>query len=79
MPSLRADRRHAVREAAAHGLDLDHGVPRVDPATGATSLPGLYAGGDCVSRGAEVVNAVEEGKIAARGIAAYLADGAAVS
>jgi dihydropyrimidine dehydrogenase (NAD+) subunit PreT len=41
----------------------------IDPATGATSVPRLFAGGDCQA-GAheEIVNAVEAGKIAARGI-----------
>jgi len=38
----------------------------VDKATYATSVPGLYAGGDCVSLGAEIVNAVQDGKLAAR-------------
>jgi glutamate synthase (NADPH/NADH) small chain len=45
----------------------------VDPDSGVTSVAGLYAGGDCISKGAEVVNAVEEGKIAARGISDFLA------
>lgn len=40
----------------------------VDPVTRATRVPGLYAGGDCVSRGAEIVNAVQEGKLAAQAI-----------
>jgi glutamate synthase (NADPH/NADH) small chain len=44
----------------------------VEPESGATSVPGLFAGGDCISKGAEVVNAVQEGKIAARGIAEFL-------
>jgi glutamate synthase (NADPH/NADH) small chain len=39
---------------------------------GRTSLPGLYAGGDCVNGGKEVVNAVAEGKAAARAIDADL-------
>jgi glutamate synthase (NADPH/NADH) small chain len=54
------------------GLELDRGRVGVDPHSGATSVAGLFAGGDCVSKGAEVVNAVEEGKIAARGIADFL-------
>jgi len=54
------------------GLEVDRGRLVVDPASGATSLPGLFAGGDCISKGAEVVNAVEEGKIAARGISDFL-------
>ena len=54
------------------GFEVDRGRMVVDPHSGATSVPGLYAGGDCISKGAEVVNAVEEGKIAARGIADFL-------
>ncbi|MDZ7269700.1 MAG: NAD(P)-dependent oxidoreductase [candidate division KSB1 bacterium] len=44
----------------------------VDSATGATSVPGLFAGGDCVNGGREVVDAVQMGKIAAHGILQYL-------
>ena len=46
---------------------------RVDPATGATSIAGLYAGGDCLRGGGEVVDAVQDGKIAASGIHKSLA------
>jgi glutamate synthase (NADPH/NADH) small chain len=49
------------------GLDLEKGRVKVD-GDGRTSLPGLYAGGDCINGGREVVNAVAEGKAAARGI-----------
>ena len=48
------------------------GVIRRDPITGATSLPKVFAGGDCGNGGREVVNAVGEGKKAARGIHAFL-------
>ena len=44
----------------------------VDPETGQTSLPHVFAGGDCVNGGKEVVNAAAEGKRAARGLDAYL-------
>lgn len=44
----------------------------VDPATGRTSNPRYYAGGDCVNGGREVVDAVAEGKRAGQGIAAWL-------
>jgi glutamate synthase (NADPH/NADH) small chain len=57
---------------AIDGLEVDRGRLVVDSQSGATSVPGLYAGGDCISKGAEVVNAVEEGKIAARGISDFL-------
>jgi glutamate synthase (NADPH/NADH) small chain len=50
-------------------LTLDaRGRVVVDPATMQTNLPRVFAGGDCVSGGREVVNAVAEGKKAARGI-----------
>ncbi len=44
----------------------------VDPATGRTGNPRVYAGGDCVNGGKEVVNAVAEGRDAARAILAAL-------
>ncbi|MFM7108250.1 MAG: NAD(P)-dependent oxidoreductase [Planctomycetaceae bacterium] len=51
------------------GLKLDaRGRVEHDPATMRTSLPKVFAGGDCTSGGREVVNAVAEGKKAARGI-----------
>jgi dihydropyrimidine dehydrogenase (NAD+) subunit PreT len=49
------------------GLALESGKVKVD-ASGRTNLSGLYAGGDCVNGGKEVVNAVAEGKAAARAI-----------
>ena len=36
--------------------------------TGQTNLPKVFTGGDCANGGREVVNAVAEGKKAARGI-----------
>lgn len=54
-------------------LQCDRGRIVVDRSTGATSIPGLYAGGDCLRGGGEVVDAVQDGKIAARGIHAALA------
>jgi dihydropyrimidine dehydrogenase (NAD+) subunit PreT len=50
--------------AAFPALALDGGRVRTD-GRGRTSLPGVYAGGDCVNGGQEVVNAVAEGKAAA--------------
>lgn len=44
----------------------------VDEQTGATSFPGVYAGGDVVSGGATVISAMGEAKRAARAIAARL-------
>ncbi len=54
------------------GLKIEKGRVVIDAATGSTSVPKLFAGGDCTSKGAEVVDAVQEGKIAARGIHAGL-------
>jgi dihydropyrimidine dehydrogenase (NAD+) subunit PreT len=54
-------------------LRLDkRGVVERHPATGQTSVAQLFAGGDCANGGREVVNAVGEGKKAARGIHAFL-------
>ena len=58
--------------ARTEGACVDGGRLHVDPATGWTGVPGLFAGGDCTSKGAEIVNAVQEGKLAAAGIDAYL-------
>jgi glutamate synthase (NADPH/NADH) small chain len=44
----------------------------VDRATGATSIPKLFAGGDCIRGGGEIVDAVQDGKLAAWGIDAML-------
>ncbi len=38
---------------------------KIDPQTQQTSLPKVYAGGDAVNGGKEVVNAVQHGKVAA--------------
>jgi NADPH-dependent glutamate synthase beta subunit-like oxidoreductase len=45
---------------------------QVDPETGRTSVEGVFAGGDIVRGPALVVTAVKDGKVAARGIIAYL-------
>jgi glutamate synthase (NADPH/NADH) small chain len=38
----------------------------------ATSIPGVFAGGDCVNGGKEVVDAVQAGKDGAKAILEYL-------
>jgi glutamate synthase (NADPH/NADH) small chain len=49
------------------GVSLDaRGCVVADPQTGATGNPKVFAGGDCVNGGKEVVNAVAEGRDAAR-------------
>ena len=45
---------------------------RVEPATGQTSVPGIFAGGDIVRGPALVVEAVQDGKRAAKAISDYL-------
>jgi glutamate synthase (NADPH/NADH) small chain len=53
---------------ALPGLKVEGGKVWVDRATGATSVPKLFAGGDCIRGGGEIVDAVQDGKIAAKGI-----------
>ena len=43
-----------------------------DPETGATSLPGVFAGGDVVNGPDLVVTAVRDGKRAAKAIQSFL-------
>jgi dihydropyrimidine dehydrogenase (NAD+) subunit PreT len=54
-------------------LQLDRGRIVIDRATGQTSNPKFFAGGDCTNGGREVVDAVADGKRAGTGIAAWLA------
>jgi glutamate synthase (NADPH/NADH) small chain len=58
---------------ALPGLRHDRGRVAVDMATGATSVAKLFAGGDCLRNGGEVVDAVRDGKLAAHGIDASFA------
>jgi glutamate synthase (NADPH/NADH) small chain len=54
------------------GLVFDHGALEIDPETGQTSNPRFFAGGDLTSGGAGVVEAVRDGKRAARAIDGWL-------
>jgi len=56
----------------ARGVKMERGRVIIDRATGQTTNPIYFAGGDCVNGGREVVDAVADGKRAARGIAAAL-------
>jgi glutamate synthase (NADPH/NADH) small chain len=49
-------------------LRVEGGRIWVEKSTGATNVAGLFAGGDCLRNGGEVVDAVQDGKIAASGI-----------
>lgn len=50
------------------------GLIEVSSKTGMTSIKGLFAGGDCVNGGKEVVNAVKDGKIAALGMQKFISN-----
>jgi dihydropyrimidine dehydrogenase (NAD+) subunit PreT len=59
--------------AAFEGVALDEsGRVIVDEKTCRTGHPKVYAGGDCVNGGKEVVNAAQHGKLAARAFTASL-------
>jgi glutamate synthase (NADPH/NADH) small chain len=60
------------RLLAGRNVEFAAGSVVADPATGQTSNPKYFAGGDCVNGGREVVDAVAEGKRAGQGIAAWL-------
>ena len=52
---------------------LAHHYGRIDSGSqGITSIPGVFAGGDCVNGGKEVVDAVQAGKLSAAAILSYL-------
>jgi dihydropyrimidine dehydrogenase (NAD+) subunit PreT len=53
-------------------LQLEQGRIVINRASGQTSLPQYFAGGDCTNGGREVVDAVADGKRAGIGIAAWL-------
>jgi dihydropyrimidine dehydrogenase (NAD+) subunit PreT len=62
-------------DALANGaakLQLERGRIVIDRATGQTSHPKFFSGGDCTNGGREVVDAVADGKRAGIGIAAWL-------
>jgi dihydropyrimidine dehydrogenase (NAD+) subunit PreT len=54
------------------GLELERGRPKIDPDTGQTTNPKYFAAGDVTNGGATVVEAVRAGKIAARGVDAFV-------
>ncbi len=65
----------SLLEALASGaakLQLERGRILIDRATGQTSHPKFFSGGDCTNGGREVVDAVADGKRAGIGIAAWL-------
>jgi glutamate synthase (NADPH/NADH) small chain len=62
---------------AGSGIAMAGGRIAVDPATGATSLPGVFAGGDCIPGPDLTVHCVQDGKRSAAAIHAMLMQGAA--
>jgi len=58
--------------AQCRGVSVEHGRVVVDRATGQTTNPKYFSGGDCVNGGREVVDAVADGKRAGIGIAQAL-------
>lgn len=59
--------------ATTEGLATDrHGCIVADPGTGATSLPGVFAGGDAVTGAATVILAMGAGKAAAAAMDRYI-------
>jgi glutamate synthase (NADPH/NADH) small chain len=58
--------------SGAAKLQLQRGQIVIDRATGQTSHPKFFSGGDCTNGGREVVDAVADGKRAGIGIAAWL-------
>ena len=60
--------------AESRGIAVESGRVQVDPATGQTTNPRYFAGGDCVNGGREVVDAVAEGTRAGKAITARLGE-----
>lgn len=58
--------------ASAAKVKLERGRVLIDRATGQTSNPKYFAGGDCTNGGREVVDAVADGKRAGIGMVAWL-------
>lgn len=54
------------------GLKFENGKVVVSPSTFQTNIPNVFAGGDCINGGMEVVNAAYDGKMAAQSIDKYL-------
>jgi NADPH-dependent glutamate synthase beta subunit-like oxidoreductase len=54
------------------GIPVNRGRLSADIGTAVTSMPGVFAGGDCLSGPATVIRAIEAGKVAAANIDRYL-------
>lgn len=60
--------------ASLPGIEIDYGKIVVSK-DGATGCAGVYAGGDCINGGKEVVNAVADGDVAAHAIHNFMSGG----
>ena len=70
------EKQASTLKALFPSLEVDpRGVVVHNHLTGATNLPHVFVGGDCANGGREVVNAVGEGKKAARSIHALITNG----
>jgi dihydropyrimidine dehydrogenase (NAD+) subunit PreT len=56
------------------GLKINNDKLEVNPANYQTGNPKVFAGGDCINGGKEVVNAAYDGKQAAKGIHSFLSE-----
>src|SRR5215472_2339000 len=65
----------AGNDTAPARLKLERGRILIDRATGQTSNPKYFAGGDCTNGGREVVDAVADGKRAGTAMAAWILGG----
>jgi len=66
-------RANPLLPSTTDGLKLNRrGYIEIDPETFATSLPGVYAGGDIVTGSATVIEAMGSGKVAAAAMDAWM-------
>jgi len=66
-------------KSTTEGLEVNRrGGIIIEEGTGATSIPGVYAGGDAVTGAATVISAMGAGKCAARAIHKYISEKAKV-
>ncbi len=62
----------ASQHFAEHGVPVKRGVIEAMQTGGVENLPGVFAGGDCVTGPATVIRAIAAGKVAAANIDEYL-------
>ena len=58
--------------SSVEGMRSEDGQLIMDPDTRESGVSGLFLGGDCTHKGAEIVDAVQDGKVAASAIDAFL-------